>query len=87
MSCVDDTNLNVHEVHHELVTVVVSDSLLQLQELHESSSLHDPLLGVSSHELATSEGAEMNVLSEDTIILLRLAQALWSVQYHKLWVG
>ena len=59
-SCVDDKNLNATEVHEELVTINISDSLLQLQELHESSSLHDSLLGVSSHELATCEGAEMN---------------------------
>ena len=61
MSCVDDKNLNATEVHEELVTIDISDSLLQLQELHESSSLHDPLLGVSSHELATCEGAQMNL--------------------------
>ena len=60
MSCVDDKNSNATEVHEELVTLDFSDSLLQLQELHESSSLHDPLLGVPSHELATCEGAEMN---------------------------
>ena len=60
MSCVDDKNLNTHEVHRELVTVDISESLAQLQELMESSSCHDPLLGASSHELATCEGAEMN---------------------------
>ena len=60
MSCVDGKNLNATEVHQELVTIDISDSLLQLQELQQSSSLHDPLLGVSSHELATCEGAEMN---------------------------
>ena len=60
MSCVDDKNLNATEVHEELVTIDILYSLLQLQESHESSSLHDPLLGVSSHELATCEGAEMN---------------------------
>ena len=60
MSCMDDKNLNATEVHQELVTIDISDSLLQLQELQQSSSLHDPLLGVSSHELATCEGAEMN---------------------------
>ena len=56
----DDKNLNAHDVHRELVTVDISESLAQLQELQQSSSLHDPLLGVSSHELAPSEGAEMN---------------------------
>ena len=60
MPCVDDKNLNAHEVHRELVTVDISESLAQLQELQESSSCHDPLLGVSSHECATYEGAEMN---------------------------
>ena len=60
MSCLDDKNLNAHEVHRELVTVDISESLAQLQELQQSSSLHDPLLGVPSHELATCEGAEMN---------------------------
>ena len=60
MSCVDDKNLNATEVHQELVTIDISDSLLQLQELQQYSSLHDPLFGVSSHELATCEGAEMN---------------------------
>ena len=59
MSCVDDKNLNATEVHEELVTIDISDSLLQPQELQESSSLHDPTLGVSSHELATCEGTEM----------------------------
>ena len=61
MSCVDDKNLNAHEVHCELVTVDISESLAQLQELQETSSCHDPLLGVSSHECATCEGAEINV--------------------------
>ena len=60
MSSVDDKSLNATEVHEELVTIDISDSLLQLQELHESSSLHDPLLGVSSHECATCEGVEMS---------------------------
>ena len=60
MSCADDKNLNAHEVHRELVTVDISESLAQLQELQQSSSLHDLLLGVSSHELATCGGAEMN---------------------------
>ena len=62
MSCVDDKILNATEVPQELVPIGISDSLLQLQELQESSSLHDPLLGVSSHELATFEGAERNFL-------------------------
>ena len=43
MSCVDDKNLNATEVHQELVTIDISDSLLQLRELQQSSSLHDPL--------------------------------------------
>ena len=60
LSCVDNKNLNATEGHRELVTIDISDSLLQLQELQESSSLPDPHLGVSSHELATFEGAEMN---------------------------
>ena len=60
MSCVDDKNFNAHEVHRGLVTVDISESLAQLQELQESSSCHDPLFGVSSHECATCEGAEMN---------------------------
>ena len=60
MSCVDDKNLNATEVQQELVTIDISDSLLQLQELQQSSSCHDPLLGGSSHEMATCEGAEMN---------------------------
>ena len=64
MSCVDDKNLNATEVHEELVTIDISDSLLQLQELHESSSLHDRVLGLSSHELATCEGAEMNFFEQ-----------------------
>ena len=55
MSCVDDKNLNATEVHQELVTIDISDSLLQLQELQQSSSLHDPVLGVSSHELCRDE--------------------------------
>ena len=59
MSCVDDKNLSATEVHQELVTINISDSLLQLQESQESCSLHDPILGVPSHELATFEGAEM----------------------------
>ena len=54
------TVLNATEGHRELVTVDISDSLLQLQELQESSSLLAPNWGVSSHELATFEGAEMN---------------------------
>ena len=33
MSCVDDKNLNAHEVHCELVTVDISESLAQLQKL------------------------------------------------------
>ena len=64
MSCVDDKNFNAHEVHRELVTVDISESLAQLQELQESSSCHDPLLGVSSHECATCEGAEMNCFEQ-----------------------
>ena len=60
MSGVDDKNLNAHEVHRQLLTVDISETLAQLQELQESSSLHDPLLSSSSHELATCEGAEMN---------------------------
>ena len=32
MSCVDDKNLNAHEVHRELVTVDISESLAQLRE-------------------------------------------------------
>ena len=64
MSCVDDKNLNAHEVHCELVTVDISESLAQLQELQESSSCHGPLLGVSSHELATSEGAKMKFFEQ-----------------------
>ena len=60
MSCVEDKNLNATEVQQELVTIDISDSLVQRQELRESSSLQDPLLGGSSHELATFEGAEMN---------------------------
>ena len=59
ISCVDDKNLNAHEVHRELVTVDISESLAQLQELQESSSCHDPLLGDSFREMATCEGAEM----------------------------
>ena len=59
MSCVDDKNLNATEVHQELVTIDISDSLLQLQELQEPSSFHDPHLGVSTHELANFEGAKM----------------------------
>ena len=61
MPCVDDKNLNATEVHEEFVTIDISGSLLQLQELQQSSSFHDPLLGVnvSSHELATCEGAEI----------------------------
>ena len=62
MSCVDDKSLNATEVHEELVTINISEYLLQLQELHESSSLRDPLLGVSSDECATCEVAEMNIL-------------------------
>ena len=64
MSCVDDKNLDATEVHEELVTIDILDSLLQLQELHESSSLHDPLFGVSSHQLATCEGADINFLEQ-----------------------
>ena len=64
MSCVDDKNLNATEDHEELVTINISDSLLQLLELHESSSLRDPLLGVSSHALATGEGGEMNFFEQ-----------------------
>ena len=59
MSCVDAKKLNATEVQQEVVTIDISDSLLQLQELQQSSSLHDPLLGVSSHELAPFEGAQM----------------------------
>ena len=59
VSCLENKNLNATEVHQELMTINISDSLLQLQELQQSSSLHDPLLGVSSHECATCEGAEM----------------------------
>ena len=59
MSCVDDKNWNATEVHQELVTIDISDSSLQIHKLQETSSLHDPLLGVSSHELAAFEGAEM----------------------------
>ena len=61
MSCVDEKNLNAHEVHGELVTVDIPESFAQLQELQQSSPLHDPLVGVSSHELATCEGAGMNL--------------------------
>ena len=64
MSCMDDKNLITTEVHEELVTINISDSLLQLQEVNESLSLHDPLLDVSSHELATYEGAEMNLFGQ-----------------------
>ena len=61
ISAVDDKKLNATEVHQELVTIDISDSLLQLQELQQSSFFHDGPLGVnvSSHELATFEGAEM----------------------------
>ena len=52
-------NLNATEVHRGLVTVDILEGFVQLQELQEFSSFGDPLLGVSSHELATSEGAEM----------------------------
>ena len=62
MSCVDDKNLNATMVHEELVTIDILDSLAQLQELQESLSCHDPLLGASSHECATCEGAEMDSL-------------------------
>ena len=62
MFCVDDKNLSATEVHQKFVTIDISDSLLQLQELQESCFLHDPLLRASSHELATFEGAEMNFL-------------------------
>ena len=64
MSCVDDKNLNATEVHEELVTIDIPDSLLQLQELHESSSLHDPLLGVPSHAFTTCERAKMNFFEQ-----------------------
>ena len=64
MLCVDDKNLSATEVHEELVTIDISDSLLLLQELHEPSSLHDPLLGVPLHEVALCEGAEMNVFEQ-----------------------
>ena len=69
-----------------LVTVDILDRLLQLQELHETSSLNDPPLGVSCHEPEAFEGAEMNSFSKDTIIIPRFAPAFWSVQYHQLWV-
>ena len=59
-SCVNDKNLNAAEVHQELVTIDILDGFLPTQELQQSSHLHDPLLGVSSHELATCEGVEMN---------------------------
>ena len=39
MLCVDNKNLNATEVHLELVTVDISESLAQLQELQESSLL------------------------------------------------
>ena len=86
MSCADDKNLNANDVHRELVTVYISESLAQLQELQESSSLRDPILGVFFHELATCEGAEMNFFERGHNNPPRFAQALWSVQYHKLWV-
>ena len=86
MSCADDKNLNAHGVHSELVTVDISESLAQLQQLQESSSCHDPLLGVSSHEFATCEGVEMKFFERGHNNFPRFAQALWSVQYHKLWV-
>ena len=62
MSCVEDNRLNATEVHEELLSTDIADSLLQLQELHESSSLQDPLLSFFSHELEAFEGAveEMN---------------------------
>ena len=76
MSCANDKNSNATEVHQELVTIDILDILLQVQGLQQSSSLHDPLLGVSSHELATCEGAEMRILNEDTTSPSRFAQAL-----------
>ena len=60
MSCVDNRNTNATEVQQELVTIDISDSLLQPQELQQPSSCRDPVLGVSSHELATCEGGEMD---------------------------
>ena len=67
MSCVEDKNLNATEVHRELVTVEISESLAQLQELQQSSCLHDLLVGVSSHELATCEGAELNFFEQGQV--------------------
>ena len=64
MSCVEGKNLNATEVQQEVVTIDISDSLLQLQELQQSSSLHDALLGVACHELASCEGAEMNFFEQ-----------------------
>ena len=60
MSCVDDENFNATEGHQEIVTIDPSDSFLQLQELQESSSWQDPIVAVSSHELATFIDAEMD---------------------------
>ena len=53
MSCVDDKNINATEVQQELVTIDISESLLQLQELQESSSLQHPLLDICSLELTS----------------------------------
>ena len=75
-SCVDDQNLNSTEVHQELVTIDVWDSLLQLEELQPFSLLHDLLLGVSSDELATFKGAGMNFVEEGHNNLLELCPSV-----------
>ena len=56
----DNKNLNASQGRHKLVSIDISDSSLQLQELQQSSSLQQSPWGVSSHELAPFEGAKMN---------------------------
>ena len=50
MSCVNDKNLNATEVHQGLVTVDISDSLLQLQKLqHKPPSLSHTMKTQMNH--------------------------------------
>ena len=86
VSCLDNKNVNATEMHQELVTIDILDSLLQPQELQQSSSCHDPLLVFLLMNVQLVKVPGRDFLSEDTVILLRFAQALWSVRYHKLWV-
>ena len=89
MSCEDHKNLNAPELQQQLVTIDISERLLQLQELQESSPLHDPLSGVSSHELATFDSAKTNCFEQADNIPTKTCRIVveCSIPHVMDWIG